>query len=126
MFCGKRLSLPTKRTALRLSIKISTGLRNKARKQVLPAWAQAQNFHSQTGEVGTTTEESGLFVDNNDNYSKSSQQTKQQCMATRILLMLELCHFIDLLFKANTVDFGSFKSTRELLFYLSSEDLGVT
>ena len=111
---------------VRLTIKICKDLRNWRRKEVHPALADAQNFRPLTGDIATPRENAGLFIDNNynaGNASKSSSQTKQQCMATRIIMLLELCDILEHIFKANNIDTCSFKSTKEVLFYLPSDDL---
>ena len=113
-------------SGVRLTIKICKDLRNWRRKEVRPALANAQNFCPLTGEIGTPTENAGLFIDNdyNDtNVGKSSSQTKRQCTATRILMLLELCDILEQIFKANNVETRGFKNIKEMLLYLPSEDL---
>lgn len=118
------VDVSAKKTAITLTIKISTSLRERRNTSILPAWADSQNVRPHTGEIAIPTEVSGLFVDNTDTYTKSSQQTKQQCMAVRVAWLPLLDPIIRPILEANNIDMKGFDSLDEILWYQSSRQLG--
>ena len=116
--------ISVKRTSITLTIKISTGLREKRNTTILKDWANSQNVHPHTGEIAVPSEVAGLFVDNNTTYTKNSQQTKQQCMAVRVAWLPLLGPVIKPLFEANDIDMKGFDSLDEILWYQTSKQLG--
>lgn len=115
--------LAIKEKALRLTLNLSTGLREKKNGEVLPEWANAQNACPQTGEIATPAENSGLFVDNDATHAKGNTQTSRQCMAVRSIMLQMLASHIELILEANNIDMKLLESASELLLYLPSDDL---